>query len=302
MEKVVEDLGECIRDAKERLGYTKVVLAGWSGGGSLSAFYQQQAQRPTVTASPSGDGPDLTQLGLIPADGIMLLAAHISRHGTMTEWLDASILDETDPTRRDSELDLYDPANPNQPPYTAEFLERYRSAQIARNRRITGWVKDKLAELRAAGRPQDEFAFVVHGTMADPRWLDPLVDPNERTPGTCYLGDPRVVNMSPVGLARFCTLRSWLSQWSYDDAHGDAVKCGPDISVPALVIGNLADDACTPSHTRRIFEAIGHADKEMFEIPGANHYYAGADQRDKLREAVGIVTDWLVRHQFARPQ
>ena len=138
MEKVVEDLGECIRDAKERLGYTKVVLAGWSGGGSLSAFYQQQAQRPTVTASPSGDGPDLTQLGLIPADGIMLLAAHISRHGTMTEWLDASILDESDPTRRDPELDLYDPANPNQPPYTAEFLERYRSAQIARNRRITG--------------------------------------------------------------------------------------------------------------------------------------------------------------------
>ena len=40
------------------------------------------------------------------------------------------------------------------------------AAQIARNRRITGWVKDKLAELRAAGRPQDEFAFVVHGTMA----------------------------------------------------------------------------------------------------------------------------------------
>ena len=82
MEKVVEDLGECIKDAKNRLGYSKVVLAGWSGGGSLSVFYQQQAQNPTVTASPSGDGPDLTKLGLIPADGIMLLAAHISRHGT----------------------------------------------------------------------------------------------------------------------------------------------------------------------------------------------------------------------------
>lgn len=105
--------------------------------------------------------------------------------------------------------------------------------------------------------------------------------------------------MSPVGLARFCTLRSWLSQWSYDDAHGDAVTCGPDIAIPALVIGNLADDACTPSHTRRIFEAIGHPDKEMHEITGANHYYAGPDQRDKLREAVGIATDWLVRHDFA---
>ena len=190
MEKVVEDLGECIKDAKNRLGYTKVVLAGWSGGGSLSVFYQQQAQHPTVTASPSGDGPDLTKLGLIPADAIMLLAAHISRHGTMTEWMDASILDESDPSKRDPELDLYDPDNPNQPPYTQEFLDRYRAAQIARNRRITAWVKEKLAELKAAGRPDDEFAFVVHGTMADPRWLDPTVDPNDRAPGTCYLGDP----------------------------------------------------------------------------------------------------------------
>ena len=33
--------------------------------------------------------------------------------------------------------------------------------------------------------------------------------------------------MSPFGLARFCTLRSWLSQWSYDDANGDAVKAVP---------------------------------------------------------------------------
>ncbi|MCH9732461.1 MAG: alpha/beta hydrolase [Actinomycetia bacterium] len=302
MEKVVEDLGECIKDAKNRLGYSKVVLAGWSGGGSLSALYQQQAQHPTVTASPSGDGPDLTKLGLIPADGIMLLAAHISRHGTMTEWLDASILDEGDPGKRDPELDLYDPENPNQPPYTPEFLERYRQAQIARNRHITAWVKGKLAELKASGRPgadAAEFAFVVHGTMADPRWLDPTVDPNERTPRTCYLGDPQIVNMSPVGLARFCTLRSWLSQWSYDDANGDAVKCGPDIVVPALVIGNRADDACTPSHTHRIYEAIGSPDREMYEIAGANHYYSGADQRDKLHEAVGIITSWLVRHDFA---
>ena len=57
----------------------------------------------------------------------MLLAAHISRHGTMTEWMDASILDESDPSKRDPELDLYNPDNPNQPPYTPEFLERYHA-------------------------------------------------------------------------------------------------------------------------------------------------------------------------------
>ena len=281
MEKVIEDLGKVISDAKTRLGYSKVVLAGWSGGGSLSLYYQQQA--------PILDMP--------PADGIMLLAAHISRHGTLTEWLDASILDESDPTQRDPELDLYNPDNPNQPPYTAEFLARYRQAQIDRNRRITAWVKEKLEALEEEGRGDEEFCFVVHGTMADPRWLDPAVDPNERAPGTCYLGDPRVVNNSPIGLARYCSLRSWLSQWSYDDARADGIACGRDVTVPTLVIGNLADDACTPSHTRRLFEAIGTSDKEMHEIPGANHYYSGPDQRETLAQAVGIVTDWLARHE-----
>ena len=286
MEKVVEDLGEVIKDAKNRLGYSKVVLAGWSGGGSLSLYYQQQA------------GQHGEALDLPPADGIMLLAAHISRHGTLTEWLDASILDESDPSRRDPELDLYNPDNPNQPPYTPEFLRRYRQAQIDRNRRITKWVKEKLAELEDQGRTDEEFCFVVHGTMADPRWLDPTVDPNDREPDSCYLGDPRVVNNSPIGLARFCSLRSWLSQWSYDDARGDGVACGRDITVPTLVIGNLADDACTPSHTRRLFEAIGHPDKAMHEITGANHYYSGPDQRETLKEAVSIISDWTVRHGF----
>ena len=37
----------------------------------------------------------------------------------------------------------------------------------------------------------------------------------------------------------------------------------------------------------------------MHEIPGANHYYSGPDQRETLREAVGICTDWLRRHGFS---
>ncbi|WP_028659221.1 alpha/beta hydrolase [Nocardioides insulae] len=295
MEKVVEDLGACVRHARERLGYRRVVLAGWSGGGSLSAYYQSQAENPTITSSPAGDGPDLTALDLIPADGLMLLAAHVSRHETLTEWMDASILDESDPSVRDPELDLYNPENPNQPPYSEEFVARYREAQIARNRRITAWVKQKLAEVKASGRPVDEFGFVVHGTMADPRWLDPTQDPNDREPGTCYLGDPQVVNMSPVGLARFTTLRSWLSQWSYDDAYGSAQEAAPHITVPVLVVGNTADDACTPSHTHRLHEAFTSTTADLVEIKGATHYYAGPGQRDHLARAVAEIGDWLER-------
>lgn len=53
---------------------------------------------------------------------------------------------------------------------------------------------------------------------------------------------------------------------------------------------------------RRLFEAIGHPDKEMNEIAGANYYYyVGATQYEKLRQAVGICTDWLHRHRLPDP-
>ena len=296
MEKVAVDLGRWLDHARTKLGYAKIVLAGWSGGGSLALFYQAQAQAPTLTATPAGDPPDLTQATLPRADGLMLLAAHVSRAATLTEWLDPSVVDEADPTRRAPELNLYDPAC-TQPPYTSAFLSAFRAAQVARSRRITAWAEATLAELRARDGPHAERGFVVHGTMADPRWLDPAVDPNAREPGRCYLGDPRLINDSPGGLARFTTLRSWLSQWSLDRSNADGPRCAARISVPVLVIGNEADDACTPSHTQRLFEAVGHPDKVMHTVTGATHYYAF--QPAQLAQATGLVTAWLAARGFA---
>jgi hypothetical protein len=236
-------------------------------------------------------------MGFIPADGIMLLAAHVGRSHTLTHWMDASILDESDPDRKDPELDLYDALNPNQPPYSPEFVARYRDAQFARNRRITAWVQEKLGAFRATGEPHREFGFVVHGTMADPKWLDPTIDPNDRKPRWCFLGEPEVVNNGPVGLARFCTLRSWLSQWSYDESNADGIRCARHVTIPALVLGNSADDGCTPADTNGLHDALASADRERVEIMGANHYYFG--QPEHLQEAVGKASAWLQGKGFA---
>jgi len=294
MEKVVADLGAVVMDARQRLGYEQVVLAGWSGGGSLSAYYQSLANRATgIADTPAGDPYEVTADRLPPADALLMLAAHISRHGTLTEWMDASIADESRPFDRDPDLNLYDAANPNQPPYTAAFVDRYRAMQAARNRRITGWVREQLAALRASGEPNGERAFVVHGTMADPRWLDPTIDPSERRPGWCFLGDPKVVNDGPVGLARFCTLRSWLSQWSLDDARGDAQRSLAHVTQPVLVVGNTADDACTPSHTHRLFAAVPHDRKRLREVRGATHYYTGPHGRQHLGQTIDEIGSFL---------
>ena len=291
MEKVVLDLGAWVRHAKEKLGYAKVLLGGWSGGGSLSLFYQSQAVRPTVTETPAGDPCDLS--GLIPADTVMLLAAHCSRSETLTEWLDPSIVDEADPDTRDPAWNLYADPAPATPPYEAAWIAEFRARQIARNRRITAWAEETLASLRQREGPNAERAFVVHGTMADPRWLDPSIDANDRKPGWCYLGDPKLINDSPGGLGRFTTTRSWLSQWSYDRSNADHRKCADIGNVPVLVIGNSADDACTPSHTQRLFDTVVSPDKTLHTIAGATHYYAG--QPDKLAEAGGLVTGWLAQ-------
>ena len=294
MEKVALDLGACIRHAREKFGYERVVLGGWSGGGSLSLFYQSQAESPTVTSTPAGEPPDLTCARLPKADAVMLLAAHTSRAKTLTEWMDPSITDEHDPGKRDSALNIFHPDAPK-PPYAPDFVTRYRAAQIARNRRITAWAEEQLAAARKRGDRTYEHCFVVHGTMADPAWLDATIEPNGRRAGWCMMGDPRMVNDAPAGLARFCSLRSWLSQWSYDRSNADGPASAARISIPALVIENSADDGCLPHHNRRFLAAL-KSEKEHKVIEGANHYYFG--QPEKAAEAVAAINDWLGRRKM----
>lgn len=296
MEKCLLDLGACVADLKTRFGYEKVVLGGWSGGGSLSLFYQDQAVNPTIDATPAGDLIGVREAGLQPADAVLLLAAHISRAVTMTEWLDPSITDEAQPFVRDRALNIYDPACPDQPPYSDAFVQRFRAAQIARNRRITTWVKAELQKLKDDGEPDTERCFTVQGTMCDVRWTDPSQDPSDRRPNTCYLGDPKLANDGPVGLGRFVTLRSWLSQWSYDESRAHGEKNASRVTCPALVINNTADLACTPSHADRLFKALASADKQIVQIEGADHYYI--ERRDLLPVAVATIVDWLDARGF----
>lgn len=296
-EKVVLDLGAWMRHAREVWRYAHVVLCGWSGGGSLALLYQAQAERPTITHTPAGDPIDLAAAGLLPADALIVQAAHVSRARLLADWIDPSVLDENDPDRRDPELDLYDPRNPNRPPYSADYLACFRAAQLARLRRRTAWVRQALQDLRASAEPHGERGFVTHRTMAEPRFLDARIDPNDRTPGTCYLGEPRLANSAPAGMARFSTLRAWLSQWSLDDSLADGERSARAVSVPLLAIENGADDAVPQPHTALVHNAAASADKTMVVIAHASHYYAV--QPEQLAEAVQACRSWLAARGFA---
>jgi pimeloyl-ACP methyl ester carboxylesterase len=293
MENVAVDMGAWVREARER-GYERVILVGWSGGGSLSLFYQAEAEAPSITTTPAGDPIVLADANLSPADGVIFIAAHLSRAQTLTEWIDPSVANEAEPDTRDRELDIYAEDAAHRPPFSKDFVAAFRAAQIARNRRITAWCQEWLEKLRKRGGSEIERAFVVHRTMCDVRWIDATVDPNGRPPNTCYLGNPRTVNVAPVGLARYSSLRSWLSQWSYDLSQANGPRNAARIHrTPVLQIENAADDAVPATHNPAIRAAIATPDKEFVSIHGANHYYRG--QPEKMQECLAAVLDWSRR-------
>ena len=296
MEKVLLDLGAYIRHAKTVWGYRYVVLVGWSGGGALAVSYQGEAENPSITHTPAGDAVDVKGAGLIPADAVIYQAAHLSRAHLLAEAIDPSVRDEANPDDRELEFDIYDPRNPNQPPYSQEYIARYREAQRARMRRITTWARAKLQELKQRGTGEMERPFIVPRTMADPRFVDPALDPNDRKPRWCYMGNPETVNTGPVGLARFTTLRSWLSQWSFDDSCGNGLENAKRMRAPLLVVENSADDAVPRTHPTMLYEAAASPDKTFRVIKGATHYYAG--QPELLQGATALIRSWLIERKL----
>lgn len=126
MERAIQDLGAGIGFLRQR-GYERIVLCGNSGGGSLAAFYQAEAEKLTITTTPDGAQFELRPEQLPPVDGLAMLAAHPGRAATMVEWIDPSVTDECDMHATDASFDMYNPANG--PPYDAAWLRCYRVAQ-----------------------------------------------------------------------------------------------------------------------------------------------------------------------------
>jgi pimeloyl-ACP methyl ester carboxylesterase len=287
MENVLLDIGSTVDVLHER-GYEHVVLVGNSGGGSVVSYYQAEAQDNTVTDTVAGEPIDLSRL--TRADGIILVAVHSSRARVLTEWLDPSIVDESDPFTVDPSLDMYDERNG--PPYSEDFLALYREAQVERNRRVTQWCFDTLARLKAEQSPVRNVGFVIHRTFAEPGFIDLTIEPSERD--VCRLwGDPRAANLEAASLGRFSSLHAWLSQFSYDHSRADALRQLPRVAVPMLLVQGTADECVLPHHPHAMYQAIQHADKELVWINGGTHYLFS--RADALEQTVNSIVDWLDR-------
>jgi pimeloyl-ACP methyl ester carboxylesterase len=286
LDHALVDIGVGVRWLRDVQGVETVVLLGNSGGGSLMAAYQAQAVDPHVTPL-VGMRPAAGLTDLLPADGYVASAAHPGRPDVLTSWMDGSVVDECDPVASDPALDPFNERNG--PPFSADFVQRYRAAQVARNHAITEWADTELKRVRKAGfsdRP-----FTVLRTWADLRMLDPTIEPTKRPANTCYAGVPVKANRSAHGIAAACTLRGWLGMWSLQHSQTRAEPHLARITCPALVINAEQDTGVYPSDAQRIHDALASTDKSMASID-TDHYFITPGARS---EQADLITRWIAK-------
>lgn len=304
-------------------GAEKVVLFGNSGGGSLFAFYQAQAEKPAserLEFDPAGKPTRLRALTMMPADALCAVSAHPGEGRVLLHCIDPAVIDEADPLRSDPALDMYHPANgfraaPESSSYAEEFVARYRAAQKARVQRLDERARALIREARDAelayrnGRGALDFVarqqlgrqaafeavMVIYRTMANLNYTDLSLDPSARAYGSLFSERPDLMNMQYIGFGRVVTPAAWLSTWSGLSSNADFCRNIAEVSCPLLMVNALRDREIHPADARAMWAAVGGSDK-TFQALDAEHYFEPAFGEQTAPDVDGlmkVVVPWV---------
>ena len=329
-EELVLDVAAGVKFMKSR-GVKTVILAGHSGGGSLMAFYQSQAEAAPgtrVKSTPAGDPPDLNKFDMPKADGFVTLNAAEGEGLHFTHHLDPSLTDESDPMSYDPSLDMYSPANGfREPPgvtkYSPEFVEKIRKAQQARGWRLVeiamgkvraqNYHRDLIAspafkqlneeqQLLVKRRAEFDAPMIVYRTRAELHYFDLTLDPSDREPG--HMTGPVVNGHRRSDLRNYqdqdvlstgITAREFLSTLSLV-SHAKMWENLKNISVPVLVTNSSADSGILPEEAKNTFESVASKDKEKVFIIGGEHGYEPNGPKkgkgDQREQLLDAITKW----------
>ncbi|WP_037370704.1 hypothetical protein [Amycolatopsis orientalis] len=272
-------------------GFAARITLGHSGGGTLFAFYHQQAGLPPeqrIAAAPSGRPVDLPSADLPIPHGAVFLAPHPGQGALLQRLIDPSVADEADPLSVLDDLDPFAAANgfaapPTSSAYSAEFVSRYRAAQADRIARIDAEARARVAladearaRFKATQDPADRRAslaprvLTIYRTDADLRFVDLSLDPNDRPYGSLFGRRPDLTDYGLVGFARLVTPEAWLSTWSANTTNADFLRCAPGVRTPSLFVELTGDAACFPNDAKAMVAALGADDVDHRRVAGTH--------------------------------
>ena len=304
------------------------MFLGNSGGGSLYTFYQAQAATVPpnrLTDTPAGDPYDLNRFQMPPADGMVVIAAHLGEGKVLQAAIDPSVTDEADPLSCDPSLDMYNPANgfrepPESSKYSEEFLRRYRAAQAMRVARLDAIARRYVDEQRYFAdlsrdsafddQPQARRGFIgrravsgryllINRTEANPAFTDLSIAPSLRSYGSLFSPRPDLFNYTEAGFGKYQTPRAWLSTWSGLSSRAAVLDNIARITVPTLAMNYTGDHGIYPSDTEAIYKHSGASDKRLEQVDGDHFGYPLASKPNGggRAEAAGVIVRWL-RERF----
>jgi pimeloyl-ACP methyl ester carboxylesterase len=320
-EQLILDVNAGVKFLRDR-GAKKVILFGNSGGGSLSAFFQAQAQLPQgkrIAETPAGDKTKLNDVEMFPADALVLVSAHKGQGLILNECADPAVIDENDPLKNNAELDMYNSENgfkpaPEQSRYSMDFIQKYRAAQLARIERLDNLAREYIHETRqheqaynnasnlsfnahhALGRRAAfEKVMVIYRTMANLHYTDHSIDPSSRAYGSLLSDRPDLMNMQYMGFARVLTPQAWLSTWSGISSNANLPNNLAQLSFPVLVINANKDREIYPGDAKIIWQAVASSDKKFLEFE-AEHYFEaefGAKIHPDVKKVMDEIIPWI---------
>ena len=328
-ELLLLDVAAAVRFLRNERGYEKIVGVGNSGGGSLLAFYQAEAEThppARLTTTPAGDPCDLNAYEMIPLDGFAMVGAHLGEGLLLMDAMDPSVIDETDPTAIDPALDMFDPRNGYRGPdvsaqYSADFILRYREAQRARVARIDAAARSHLEQQRFFGVLADSTNeadsrkqkllqksvmtkyLVINRVEADLRFCDLSIEPSKRSLGSLESIRPDVSNFSDTGgFGRIMSPRGWLSTWSGLSSRANLPRSLRKIAMPVLFVIYTGDNGFFPGGTDLCTSAaisndlstvLLEVDHGGWPLEGGPYPKAGEHYREGRRRAGEAVTAWM---------
>ena len=304
-EDIALDVKSAVEYLRKQPGITKVLLLGGSGGGPTMSFYQAVAEKGVSYCQGPGKLVQCTDrlANLPPADGIIFRDAHPGNSVNAVRSLNPAVLDESDPSRINPDLDPYNPKNgfnPDGPSrYSKEFQDKYYKAQSERMNRLADAALAKLGRMkRGQGTyPDDDALLLVRGIGARLMELDPSIHHSTVKPQKLLKNDGAVVTQIVESVrpyakgmrelnatfnagTRFLTLRSFLSanairstdsmdkiDWC---SSNNSTPCAlQNISVPILIFGMGGHYFIRDNEIH--YEIAASRDKDFVVIEGAQH-------------------------------
>ncbi len=301
-EDLILDVAAGVQYLREQ-GAEKVLLFGNSGGGSLFAFYQAEAEKPAgsrIASDPAGKPTKLNMAAMVPADGLIVVSAHAGEGHILMGCMDPAVVNEGLPLLSNPELDMYNPENGfREPPasssYSAAFLEKFRAAQKARVQRLDDHARALVQDAREAQetykgskgrldfaarhqigrRAAFEPVMTVYRTMANPKYTDLSLDPSRRGYGSLFSERPDLMNFQFTGFGRLVTPAAWLSTWSGLSSNADFCRNIAQTQVPVLMANALRDKEIHPEDAQLMWSAVKSPDRTFIE-EDAEHYFEPA--------------------------